>query len=95
MYCGAGGSLGAGKMSCDVCGIQLGRGCVVCGLVCSMSSGLFFSVGIFRLQVSIVCVCVCVCAWLGAFGLSTGEKKNLTNVKECREGKLIWRVPLF
>ena len=46
-----------------------------------------------------VCVCVCVCvflrAQLGAFGLSTGEKIMLTNEKECREGKLIWRVSLL
>ena len=35
--------------------------------------GLLFSVGVFWLQVSIVCVCVCV--WLGAFCVSTGEKK--------------------
>ena len=78
---------------------SVGLGDVVCGLVCSTSSGfslgMLFSVGVFWPQVSIVCVCVCVCAWLGAFGLSTGEKKNLTNVKECREGKLIWRVSLF
>jgi len=47
--------------------------------------------GGFWPQVSIVCVCVCVCvcAWLGAFGVSTGEKNILTNVKECREGQLI------
>jgi len=23
-----------------------------------------------------VCVCLCVCAWLGPFGVSTGEKKT-------------------
>jgi len=40
-------------------------------------------------------VCVCVRAWLGAFGVSTGEKNILTNVKVCRVGKLIWRVSLF
>jgi len=38
---------------------------VVCGLVCStssgFSSGLLFSVGGFWPQVSILCVCVCVC----------------------------------
>ena len=55
---------------------------------------------VFWLQVSIVCVCVCVSgvrvrAWLGAFGVSSGDKNILTNVKECREGKLIWRVALF
>jgi len=45
------------------------------------------------------CVCVCVRAraraWLGAIGVSTGERNILTNVKECREGKVIWRVSLF
>jgi len=37
-----------------------------------------FSVGVFWPQVSVVCVCVCVCvcAWLGAFGISTGERNN-------------------
>ena len=57
-----------------------------------------------------VCVCVggCVCVWCGfvcgvcvyACGLAhlayLQERKNiLTNVKECKEGKLIWRVFLF
>jgi len=100
-----GGCLGAVIMGCVVYGIQLGWGCVVCGLVCltsyGFSSGFLFSVGGFWPQVSIVCVCVCVCvcvvcvcvvcvwcvrvgcvcgvcvcarAWLGAFGVSTGEK---------------------
>jgi len=94
-------------IGCVVYGIQLGWGCVVCGLVCltssGFSSGLLFSVGVFWPQVSIVCVSVCVCvcvcararAWLGAFGVSTGEKNILTNVKVCRVGKLIWRVSLF
>ena len=65
---------------CVVYGIQLGWGCVVCGLVCLTSSGfssmLLFSVGVFWPQVSIVCVCVCVCTWLGEVGVSTGEKKH-------------------
>jgi hypothetical protein len=57
-----------------------------------------FSVGVFWPQVSIVCVCVCVCP--RARGLAhlvfLQERTNiLTNVKECREGKLIWRVSLF
>jgi len=42
----------------------IGLGCVVSGLVyltsSGFSSGLFFSVGVFWAQVSIVCVCVCV-----------------------------------
>ena len=48
---------------------------MVCGLVCSTSSGfssgfLLLSMGGFWPQVPL---CVCVCAWLGAFGISTGE----------------------
>ena len=38
-------------IGCVVYGIQLGWGCVVCGLVCltssAFSSGLLFSVGVF------------------------------------------------
>ena len=59
---------------------------MVCGLVCSTSSGfssVLFSVGVFGLRFPLcvcvyvcACVCVCVCAWLGAFGISTGEKKH-------------------
>jgi len=45
-------------------------------------------------------VCVCVCVSARARGLAhlvyLKERKHiLTNVKECREGKLIWRVSLF
>jgi hypothetical protein len=51
-------------MGCVVYGIQLGWGCVVCGLVCStssgFSSGLLFSVGVFGLRWACVCVCACV-----------------------------------
>jgi len=47
-------------IGCVVYGIQLGRGCVVSGLVCltssGFSSGLFFSVGLFWPQVPILCV---------------------------------------
>jgi hypothetical protein len=50
-YCGGGVSLGAMIIGCVVYGIQLGWGCVVCGLVCltssGLSSGLLFSVGVF------------------------------------------------
>jgi hypothetical protein len=47
-YWGGGrGSLGAVIIRCVVYGIQLGRGGVVCGLVCSTSSG--FSSGLFSL----------------------------------------------
>jgi len=92
---------------------NMGWRCVVCGVVCStssgFSSGLFFSVGVLGLRFPLcvgvcvcvymclcVCACACVCAWLGAFGISTGKKKHiLTNVKECREGKTMWRVSLF
>ena len=59
-------SLGAVIIGFVVCGIQLGWGCMVSGLVCLTSSGfssvLLFSVGVFWPRVSIVCVCVCVCA---------------------------------
>ena len=48
--------------------------------------------GGFWPQVSIACVCVRGLAHL----VYLQERKNiLTNVKECREGKLIWRVSLF
>jgi len=64
---------------CVVYGFQYGLGCVVCGLVCSTSSGLssgLFSVVVFGLRFPFcVCVCVCARAWFGAFGISTGEKK--------------------
>ena len=68
-------------IGCVVYGIHLGWGCVVSGLVCltssGFSSGLLFTVGGF-LASGFHCVCVCVCAraWLGAFGVSTGEKKH-------------------
>ena len=49
-----------------------------------------------------VCVCVCVCVRARARPRSLAhlvylqERKNiLTNVKDCREGQLIWRVALF
>jgi len=57
-----GGCLEAVIIGCVVYGIQLGWGCVVSGLVYLTSSGfssVFFSVGVFWPQVSIVCVCVC------------------------------------
>jgi len=70
----------------------LGWGCVVSGLVCLTSSGLLFSVGVFWPRVSIVYMCVRSLAHL----VYLQERKNiLTNVKKCREGKLIWRVSLF
>jgi len=73
---------------------------VVSGLACltysGFSSGLLFSVGVF-LASSFHCVCVCVCICVCMAGLAhlvyLQERKNiLTNVKECREDKLIWRV---
>ena len=71
-------------IGCVVCGIPLGWWCVVCGLVyltsSGFSSGLLFSVGVFGLRFSLL---VYACAWFGAFGVSTGEKNILTNVKEC------------
>ena len=47
-----------------------------------------------------VCVCVCVCVCARALDLAhlvflQERKNNLTNVKECREDKPIWRVSLF
>jgi len=43
-----------------------------------------------------LCVCVCVCVRSLAPLVYRQERKNiLTNVEECREGKLIWRVALF
>jgi len=43
-----------------------------------------------------VYVCVCVCARGLTYLVYLQEKTNiLTNVKDCREGKLIWRVSLF
>ena len=59
-----GGRLGAVIIGYVVCGIQLGWGCVDCGLVCStssgFSSGLLFSVGVLGLRFPL-CVCVCAC----------------------------------
>jgi len=68
---------------------------VVCGLVCTTSSG-FSSGWLFSMGVLVSGFhCVCARAWLVAFGISTGEEKNiLTNVQECREDKLIWCVSL-
>ena len=83
-------------LGCVVYGIQLGWGCVVSGLVCLTSSGfssVFFSVGFFWPQVSIVCVCARV-AWR-IWCIYRREKNILTNEKECREGKLIRCVSLF
>jgi len=40
-------------------------------------------------------VCVCVYAWLGAFGVSTGEKKHFNECERMQGGKLIWCVSLF
>ena len=99
--CWGGGSLGALIIGCVVYGIQLGWGCMVCGLVCLMSSGfssgLLFSVVFFCLRYPL---CVCACARARAPSLAhfvyLQESKNiLTNEKECREGKLIWRVTLL
>jgi len=60
-----GGCLGAVIIGCVVCGIQLGWGGVVCGLVCLTSLGSLRGCcsrwGFFWPQVPIVCVCVCVC----------------------------------
>ena len=76
---GEGSSLGAVIIGCVVYGFQYGLG--VRGLWVSMFNvfwvlfGSLFSVGVFDLRFPL-CVCVCVCTWLGAFGISTGEKKT-------------------
>ena len=66
-----GGCLGAVIIGCVVCGIQLGWGCLVSGLVFLTSSGfssvLFFSMGYF-LASSFHCVCVCVCVCVCSLG---------------------------
>jgi len=86
--------LGTDLVGSDVYAIQLGWGCVVCGLVCltssGFSSGLLFSVGVFWPQISIVCVCVCVCvrAWLGAFGVyMILFEQNCNNLKMTAIGR--------
>jgi len=68
--------------------------CGVCVLCCVWCVWVCVCECVFVVCVC-VCVCVGVCAWLGTFGVSTGEKKFITNEKECREGQLIWRVSLF
>jgi len=74
---GGGGGVGAVMIGCVVYGFQYGLG--VRGLWVSMFDifwvlfGLLFSVGVFGLRFPL---CVYVCAWLGAFGISTGERKK-------------------
>jgi len=81
-----------------VCGVGVWCECVcvcgVCVLCCVWCVWVCVCECVFVVCVC-VCVCVGVCAWLGTFGVSTGEKKFITNEKECREGQLIWRVSLF
>ena len=90
-----GGSLGAVIIGCVVYGFQYGLG--VRGLWVSMFEVFWVLFGVVVLgggfwpQVSIVCVCVR--AW--HLVLIQEEKNILTNVKECTEGKPIWRVSLF
>jgi len=84
-------------IGCVVCGIQLGWGFVVSGLVCLTSSGfssvLFFSVGgFFGLRYPL---CACVLRSLAHLVYLQERKNILTNEKECREGKLIWRVSVL
>ena len=75
---GGGGSLGVVIIGCVVYGVQLGWGRGY-GLVCSATSGFFSGCcsqwGFLASGFHCVCVCACACAWLGAFGVSTGEKK--------------------
>jgi len=72
-YWGAGCSLGAVIISCVVNGIQLGWVAWLWVSVFDVFWVFFelFSVGILASGFH----CVCVRAWLGAFGVSTGEKK--------------------
>jgi len=70
-------------------------GCMVCGVVCStssgFSSGFLFSVGVFGLGFPLF-----VCARGLAHLVFLQERKNiLPTVKEFREGKPIWRVSFF
>jgi len=74
---------------CVVYGFRYGlgvRGLLVCSTSSGFCSGCCSRWGFFGLRFPLcvcvfVCVCVCVCAraraWLGAFGISTGEKEYL------------------
>jgi len=64
------------------------RGLLVCLTYSHFSSGLLFSAGFCLGFPFCVCVCVCVRAWLGAFGISMGKKKQVCNKCEsCRKGE--------
>jgi len=57
---------------------------------------VFLGGGFLASGIHNVCVCVCVCARSLTRLVYLQERKNiLTNEKECREDKLIWRVSLF
>ena len=62
---------------------------VVCVCVC-------VGVGVCVCACVRVCLCVCVCVRSLAHFVYLQERKNIfTNERECREGKLIWRVSWF
>ena len=90
-------SMWAVIIGCVVYCILLSRVCVVCGLVFLtpswFSKGFLFSDGVYWSEVPIVCVCVCLC--LLGLAYLVYLQDNLTNVEECREGKLIWHLSLF
>jgi len=62
--------------------LNVGWGCVVCGLWVSIFDVFWFLFGVLVLgggfwpQVSILCACARARAWLGAFDITTGEKKH-------------------
>ena len=82
-----GGILRAVIIGCVVYGIQLGWVCVVCGLVCSTSSGFssgcLFPVGVFLASgFHCVCVCVCVCVRGLAHLVYLQERNKIFNKRE-------------
>jgi len=78
---GGGGVLGGRDNR--LCSLWYSIGLGVHGLWVSMFDVLWVLFGVVVLRgvfvasgFHSVCVCVCVCTWLGAFGVTTGEKKH-------------------